>query len=182
MDTADTDSHDGREGRGQSRAGHSHFQWEHQNIVHDDIEDTAGKSGCHGKGRISVVPDEGIADVVHHEKGSEKHKNSCIRYTNGHNVLRASQKPYDGAREKEAGERKDQAEDHGKNDGVGKIVIRFLISSGAINFKTGGGTYADHRSDSEDQAVERQNQVQGGDTVRTLGQGDEKSICQHIGR
>ena len=55
-----------------------------------------------------------------------------------------------------------------------KIVIRFLISSGAINFKTGGGTYADHRSDSEDQAVERQNQVQGGDTVRTLGQGDEK--------
>ena len=63
-----------------------------------------------------------------------------------------------------------------------KIVIRFLISSGAINFKTGGGTYANHRSDSEDQAVERQNQVQGGDTVRTLGQGDEKSICQHIGR
>ena len=56
------------------------------------------------------------------------------------------------------------------------------MSSGAINFKTGGGTYADHRSDSEDQAVERQNQVQGGDTVRTLGQGDEKSICQHIGR
>lgn len=130
---------------------------------------------------VTVIADKGITDIVHHEKRSKKQKDPCIGNPDGNDLIGSAKKSDDRPGNKKTGQGKEQTENKGKKDGVGKIETGFLVASCLVDLETGSRADTDHGADGKDQAVERQDQVQGSNAVCTLRQGNKKSICQYIG-
>ncbi len=163
------------------RAEHAHAEREDENIIHHDIGQAADNHAAHRAARAAVVPDKSEQHVIHDEERAETEQRAQVY---------AGQREGFGVRTEQTGERagrkhaqQQEKQPHGKAKPYGMrkcAVCFFLLVLRAADGEMRGAAHADHQADAVHQVVERQRDVERGQSGCARAARDEKGIRQDI--
>ena len=180
VEQADGHAHHRGEAGGQGGPGHAQPQGEHEQIVKEDVEQAAEQGGGHGDAGGAIVAHKGGTGEVEHEQGCKTQHNADVIVAHPADGVVRPHQPQHSVGHGHTQRHKHRTHQQGPGDGVGEVEVVIGGVAPLAQGIAGGGADADHGAQGEDEPIEGQHQVQRGDAVGALGQGDKKGVGQDV--
>lgn len=170
-----------RQSGGKGCAEHPAPQRIEKQVIQQDVGKAARQHSRHGQPPSAVVTDKGQQDIVEQEAGGKAENGAQVNGGHLQGVaVRPHPKPH-RLRQKDPRQYEQRPRAPAQHQGSGKGPVRFLRRAARLQHGvTGGPADAEHKPDAVEQAVQRDRQVEGGQTVRPQPVGHKKGIRQKI--